>query len=169
MSDNDQVKPYHAKSSAPGQEAADVVAEVLAHAAEREEAAQKKTGPKGPPRWMLPLTVNMGVLALYFLIAQPDFLILNPIEDTRTSAEQVSTTKTTMGSVVASIERFQAANGRLPSTLAETNDPFAASYEYRTEGDSTFVLTTTVGDETVEFNSATTDRATFFPAVVIGG
>lgn len=169
MSDNDQVKPYHAKSVAPGQEAADVVAEVLAHAAEREEAAQKKTAPKGPPRWMLPLTVNMGVLALYFLIAQPDFLVLNPIEDPRPSAQQVANTKTTMGSVVASIERFQVENGRLPTTLAETNDPFAAAYDYVAVDSSNFVLSVTVGDETIEFNSATTDRATFFPQVVIGG
>ena len=122
MSDNDQVKPYHAKGAAPGQEAADVVAEVLAHAAEREEAAQKKVGPKGPPRWMLPLTVNLGVLALYFLIAQPDFLVMNPLdEDPRPAASQVATAKSMMGMIVGSIESFQLENGRLPASLEEAN------------------------------------------------
>ena len=41
MSDQDEVKPYHSRNVAPGQEAADVVAEVLQHAQEREQAAQQ--------------------------------------------------------------------------------------------------------------------------------
>lgn len=169
MSDNDQVKPYHAKDTAPGQEAADVVAEVLAHAAEREQAAQKKKAPKGPPRWMLPLTVNMGVLALYFLIAQPDFLELNPIDDPRPPAAQLENAKSGMSLVVGSIEAFQMANGRLPASLEEANAVGAASYEYVAVSDSAYLLIHRVGDEVIEFDSENTDRATFFPPIQLGG
>lgn len=169
MSENDRVKPYHAKNTAPGQEAADVVAEVLAHAAEREEAAHKKVAPKGPPRWMLPLTVNMGVLALYFLIAQPDFLEMNPIDDPRPAAAQVSNAKSTMGMVVGAIESFQAANGRLPATLEEANAVAASAYEYITVNDSAYILTHAIGDEVIEFDSENTDRETFFPPIQLGG
>lgn len=170
MSDNDQVKPYHAKGAAPGQEAADVVAEVLAHAAEREEAAQKKVGPKGPPRWMLPLTVNLGVLALYFLIAQPDFLVMNPLDDDpRPAASQVATAKSMMGMIVGSIESFQVANGRLPASLEEANAVGASEYEYVTVGDSAFILSISVGEELVSFDSENTDREAFFPQIQLGG
>lgn len=169
MSDNDSVKPYHAKATAPGQEAADVVAEVLAHAAEREQAASKKVTPKGPPRWMLPLTVNMGALALYFLIASPDFLQLNPIEDTRPDAVAVQTAKNSMFMAVADIERFRRDNGRLPADLTEANVLGAAEYGYQTVGGSSFILTHMVGEELLSFDSATTDRNTFFAGLVIGG
>ena len=37
---------------------------------------------------MLLLMTNLGVLALCFLIAQPDFLIVNPNIDAWTTAEQ---------------------------------------------------------------------------------
>jgi hypothetical protein len=73
MSEQDEVKPFHAKGAAPGQEVADVVAEVLQHAAQRDQASKRKVEIKGPAKWMLPLTAQLGVLALYFLVAQPDW------------------------------------------------------------------------------------------------
>ena len=80
MSERDQVTPYHAKDVATGQEAADAVADVLKHAAEREEAAHKKTAPKKQPKWMLPVGINLGVLAVYFWIAPPNWVQVNPIQ-----------------------------------------------------------------------------------------
>lgn len=171
MTDPDQVRPYHAKDPAPGQEAADVVAEVLQHAQAREEAAKKKTTPKGPPRWMLPLTVNLGVLALYFLIAQPEFVVLNPLVDPRPSERVVQQTRTAMYmDGINKIENFRRDNGRLPETLAEANSGLAEQgVEYTMQGDSTYLLITTVGDETIVFDSATHDPAGFLGSFRLPG
>jgi hypothetical protein len=157
MSEHDSIKPYHAREAAPGQEAADVVAEVLAHAQARDAAANQRMKPKGPPKWMLPLTVNMGVLALYFLIAQPDFLVVNPIEDRRPMAAQIQQTKNAMYvNGIARIDAYQAANGRLPATLAEANagDLAQQGVQYSVQ-DSAYILIMTVGGETIVFDSAT--------------
>lgn len=157
MTDKDPVKPYHAKDMAPGKEAADVVAEVLKHAQQREEAAKKKEVPKGPPKWMLPLTVNLGVLALYFLIAQPDFLVVNQITDTRTVDTRVAQTRNAMYVMgITRIESFRMQNGRLPTTLEEANagDLAAQGVDYSTQGDSSYLLVTTVDSETILFDSA---------------
>jgi len=173
MTDQDQVRPYHAKDAAPGKEAADVVAEVLQHAAQREEAAKKKQGPKTPPKWMLPLTVNLGVLALYFLIAQPDFLIMNPVEDTRPSAEVELQNRSTMYIFgITYVENFRNANGRLPATLQETGSPLEASgvtVSY-TRTDSTYLLVVVTPDgRELRFDSATQDPEDFAPVIDLGG
>ena len=77
--EKDQVKPFHAKDVASGQEAADAVAAVIKHAAERDEAARRKAPAKTQPKWMLPLGLNLGLLAVYLLIAPPSWVIVNPI------------------------------------------------------------------------------------------
>lgn len=157
MTEKDSVKPYHARDTAPGKEAADVVAEVLKHAQAREQAVSKKEVPKGPPKWMLPLTVNLGVLALYFLIAQPEFLVLNPIEEPRPVAVQVDQTRRAMYfEGIARIESFRMQNGRLPATLEEANAGALAAQgvDYSTRGDSSYILVTTVGSETILFDSS---------------
>lgn len=171
MTDSDQVKPYHAKDAAPGQEAADVVAEVLKHAEEREEAARKKETPKGPPKWVLPLTVNLGVLALYFLIAQPEFLVVNPVQDPRAPTQVVEQTKRAIYfDGIMRIEGFRSANGRLPQTLEEVNSGLQEQgVRYTIQGDSTYLLITTVGEETIVFDSATDDPAEFVGSVQLPG
>lgn len=164
MSEQDQVKPYHAKNTAPGQEAADVVAEVLQHAAEREQASKKvRRPPKGPPKWMLPLAVNLGVLALYFLIAQPDFLIMSPNVDRRTVTEQVTSSTTAIYfDGISRIDSYMATNGRLPATLEEAGSTLASQgVDYTTQGDSTYILIATVGTETIVYDSALQTAAEF--------
>lgn len=167
MSDQDQVKPYHAKDAAPGQEAADVVAEVLQHAAEREEAAKKKAGPKAPPKWMLPLTVNLGVLALYFLIAQPEFLVVNPTDDPRTVVERSQQERGAVYySAIMPIEEFRRQNGRLPADLSEAGSPLAAAgLQYTVVSDSTYRLT--FGE--LVFDSATDEPQLWAPDIDFGG
>lgn len=170
MPDSDQVRPYHAKDSAPGQEAADVVAEVLKHAEAREQAAKKKVVPKGPPKWMLPLTLNLGVLALYFLIAQPEFLIVNPVEDPRPPAAVIESEKRGLAFEIMKIQNWAAANGRLPATLAEIGSPLAEQgVDYTVQGDSTFLLIKTVQGETIIFDSAQDDLESWMPAVQMPG
>lgn len=138
------------------------MAEVLAHAAEREKAATKKVAPKGPPRWMLPLTVNLGVLALYFLIAQPEFLVMNPNVDTRTVEARVEANTFMMSMAVADLQNFVLANGRLPQTLEEANVTAAEAFDYTAQGDSSYLLIATVDDQRVVFDSATDDPQEFF-------
>lgn len=166
MSDQDQVRPYHAKDAAPGQEAADVVAEVLKHAAEREEAARAKVLPKGPPKWMLPVSLNLGVLALFFLIAQPDFLVISQIEDPRSADELLATHRSAMWMEgVQRIERFRANNGRLPSSLEEAGSSLQAAgidVDYSVQGDA-YILIATVAGETITYDSATTLAEEFVP------
>lgn len=161
MHDQDDVKPYHAKDVAPGQEAADVVAEVLRHAEERERAAKEKSVPKGPPKWMLPLTVNLGVLALYFLIAQPNWVVMNPVQDPRSSTEVVQQTKAAIYIAgITRIESYRQVNGRLPQTLQEAGvDLGAQGIRYEVQGDTAYLLITTVGGEPIVFDSTIDDPA----------
>lgn len=163
MTDQDKVRPYHAKDSAPGQEAADVVAEVLKHAEEREKAAQEKSTPKGPPRWMLPLTVNLGVLALYFLIAQPEFLVVNPVEDPRAAEEVVTDMRNAMAiDGISRIESFRAREGRLPESLDELGTTLGdQDVEYTIWGDSAYTLSATVDGVNIVFDSRLDDPAEF--------
>jgi len=171
MSDSDQIKPYHAKDTAPGQEAADVVAEVLQHAEQREKAARAKKVPKGPAKWMLPLSVNLGVLALYFLIAQPDFLIVNPVVDTRPEGAVVEQTRAAIYfDGIMRIEQFRVANGRLPETLGEASSSLdEQGVDYTVQGDSSYLLITTIGGETIIFDSATQDPADFVGPIQLPG
>jgi hypothetical protein len=164
MSEKDQVRPFHAKDVAPGQEAADVVAEVLKHAAAREEASRRKVKPKGSSKWMLPLGVNLGVLALYFLIAQPDWVVVNPNVDRRPLAERITQTRTAMYfEGISRIEGFLAANGRLPATLEEAGAGVLAQQgvDYSVQGDTTYILITTVDTETIIYDSATETAVDF--------
>lgn len=172
MSDQDHVKPYHAGNASPGQEAADVVAEVLQHAAEREQAAKKKVPQKGPPKWMLPLTVNLGVLALYFLIAQPDFLIVSPIDDPRPPAVAVESASNALYlEGIQRINMFVEANGRLPESLEEAGSFLAGQgVDYTVQGDSSYILIYTIeGAEPIVFNSATQDPLDFAPVLHLPG
>ena len=117
MSEKDDVQPFHAKGTAPGQEAADVVAEVLAHAAEREQAVKRQTGPKGPPRWMMPITVNLGLLAMYFLFAQPQWIVMSPLDDPRAAPELIQASRAGIYfDGIMRIEQFLDAEGRLPAS-----------------------------------------------------
>lgn len=171
MPDSNKVKPYHAKDTAPGQEAADVVAEVLKHAEEREKAAREKVAPKGPPKWMLPLTLNLGVLALYFLIAQPDFLVVNPVNDPRSSQEVVTGLRSAMYfDGIHRIETFEAQNGRLPTSLAELGTTLGEQgVEYNVVGDSAYTLVSSVGEEVIIFDSRTDDPATWVGSIQLPG
>lgn len=164
MSDQDHVKPYHAGGPSPGQEAADVVAEVLQHAAEREKASKQRIVAKGPPKWMLPLTVNLGVLALYFLIAQPEFLIVSPIDDPRPTQSTIQdATNALYLNGIQQINIFREANGRLPESLEEAGSFLASQgVDYTVQGDSSYILIYTVpGAEPIVFNSATQDPIEF--------
>ncbi len=163
MSSQDQVKPFHAKDSAPGQEAADVVAEVLQHAAAREKAAKRKVEHKGPPKWMLPLTANLGLLALYCLIAQPEFLVVSPNVDRRSVEERVVSVRTAIYfDGIARIETFRVSNGRLPATLEEAGSTLAAEgIEYSVQGESAYILISTIESEVVVYDSATQTATEF--------
>jgi len=160
MSERDPVRPYHARDTSSGQETADVVAEVLRHAAEREEAAKKRTKPKRQPKWMLPVSVNLAVLAVYLLIAPPDWAVLNPIPGPPVE-RQVDDFRTAMYfQGIARIEVYRAANGRLPTTLEEAGSTLAG-VDYAVRGDSAYVLIGSVGDEVLTYDSSVQTAAAF--------
>ncbi|MGD2047273.1 MAG: hypothetical protein PVJ80_01545 [Gemmatimonadota bacterium] len=152
MSENDEVKPFHAKDVASGQEAADAVAAVLKHAHERDEAAKEKRAPKKQPKWMLPLGINLGVFAAYLLIWAPDWVIINEIAPPPV-AEQVESTQRGMFAVASRIEGYRQENGSLPASVVEALGREAPGYEYTVQGND-YVLITQVGDEIISFNSA---------------
>jgi hypothetical protein len=151
MSENDEVKPFHARSAASGQEAADAVAAVLKHAQERDKAAQQKTAPKKQPKWLLPLGVNLGVFAAYLLIWSPPWVVLNPIAPPVT-AERIEVGSNGMYMALSAIESYRIAQGRLPQSLAEAGAD-KPGLEYTVQG-TNYVLILPVGEEILQYNSA---------------
>lgn len=152
MSDKDPVRPYHAKDVGSGKETADTLAEVLKHAAEREEAFRKKQKPQSQPKWMLPLGINLGVLAVYLLIAPPAWVVMNPIEPPAPE-EQLVGLRTAMYFTASRIEAYRLENGRLPERLEDTGVSGADRVEYFVRGTSNYQLVGSVGTETVIYDS----------------
>lgn len=152
MSDQDEVRPYHAKDVGSGKETADTLAEVLKHAAERDEASRAKQTPRSQAKWMLPLGINLGVLAVYLLIAPPSWVVLNPIEPPP-QEEQLTGLRTAMYFTASRIEVYRAENGSLPDQLEDTGVNTANGVEYFVRGDDDYQLVGSVGQETVVYDS----------------
>jgi hypothetical protein len=147
------VRPFHARDVSTGQEAAELVAATLKHAAEREEAARAKAVPKQQPKWMLPVGLNLGVLAAYLLIAPPAWIVVNPIAPPP-EAEALADLRAGMWMQAQKIEGYRMRTGRLPATLAEAGVS-VTGLDYMPQGDS-YVLIASVspGAEPLVFNSA---------------
>jgi hypothetical protein len=146
MSSEDQIRPYHAKGDARGQETADAVAAVLKHAAEREEAAHKKSTPKKQPRWMLPVGIQLAVLAVYLLISPPAWVVVHPIEAPDPAVAEQSL-RVAMYMQSQRIEDWRIKNGRLPTTLAEIGASVTPGVEYQIVGTNQYRLVGTNGPE----------------------
>jgi|SRR5690606_54484 len=156
MSDKDQVRPYHAKDRGSGQETADTLAQVLRHAAERDEAARQKQTPRAQPRWMLPLGINLGVLAVYLLIAPPAWVILDPIDPPAAEAQIVGL-RTAIFLQAAQVEAYRQENGRLPERLEDAGvvaGVAAVGVEYFPRGGNGYQLVGTLAGETIVYDSA---------------
>ncbi len=151
MSSEDQVRPYHAKGEARGQEAADAVAAVLKHAAEKDQAAQAKPAPRKQPKWMLPLGINLAVLAVYLLIAPPARVVVNPIAPPDLTA-QTTDLKKALWFQAQRIEAYRVQHGELPAQLADAGSSIPG-VEYVNEGDR-FRLIGKVGDAPVVWDSS---------------
>ena len=156
MGTDDKVKPYHARS---GSETADTLADVLEHAAAREQAAHKRTVPKKQPKWMLPLGINLGVFALYLLIAPPAWVDFNPIEGPPVAA-QTESLRLGMFMQIQRIEGYRLANGRLPDSLEAAGSVVVEGAEYRRMGGDRYQLIANVG-ETVLLYDSTESAADF--------
>ncbi|MDP2956529.1 MAG: hypothetical protein Q8N53_08910 [Longimicrobiales bacterium] len=163
MSSEDQVRPFHSKGEARGQEAAEAVAAVLKHAAVRDQAAHERPAPKKQPKWMLPLGINLGVLAVYLLIAPPKWVVVNPI-DPPDLAAQSDDLKRAMWFQAQRIEAYRIQNGRLPALLADAGSS-TPGVEYVREGDR-YQLIGMVGEAPVIWDS--TGSNTEFAALVAG-
>lgn len=169
MSDKDQVKPYHARAASTGQETADAVADVLRHAAERDEAQARRTAPKARAKWMLPVALNLGLLAVYFLAAQPQWTTVNPIHPPP-QTQQVERLRAAMYLGIARIQSYAAANGRLPATLEEAGaNALVGSVDYRPGPNDSFSLVTNVGDEVLSYDSATMTVEEFTGPLLLPG
>ncbi len=150
MTSDEHPRPYRAKD-APGQEAADALAAVLQHAREREEAQHKPEPPKKQPKWMLPLGVNLGVFAVYLLIAPPSWVVLNPLEPPPVE-ERVEGARIALFLQAQRIQTYLQQNGRLPEALEEAGSPVPGA-EYIPLGPRDFVLRLRIGDQIVEYRS----------------
>jgi hypothetical protein len=151
MSSEDQLRPYHAKDEGRGQDAAEALAAVMKHAAEREEAIRKKPARKRQPRWMLPLGIQLSVLALYLLVAPPRWATINPIEP-RDPALQVEDLRLAMYMQIQRVEAYRVQHGRLPDVLAEAGSA-VPGVEYRRQGANRYQLLATAGEEAVVYDS----------------
>jgi hypothetical protein len=170
MSEKDQIKPYHAPTVGSGQEAADAVADVLKHAAERDLASKKKVVPKGQPKWALPLGLNLALLAVYFWVAEPQWVQMSPIQPPP-AAEQVASLRTAMYfSGIARIETFLVNNGRLPTSLEEAGSgSLVGMVDYVVHGALTYTLISSIGDQVIAYDSATQTPADFTGAITLPG
>jgi hypothetical protein len=150
--DNDQIKPFHAKEVTTGQEAADVVKAVIEHAAARDAAAKQKAPPKPQPIWMLPLGLTLSVLATFLLVAQPSWVVVNPIA-AQSPEDVLASTQRAIYGYAMMIESYRARTGRLPQSLAELGKP-VEGLDYEVVGES-YTIGAAVGDAYVGFNSST--------------
>ncbi len=164
MSAEDQVRPYHAKRDATGQEAADAVAAVIKHAHDKDSAAKTRTAPKKQPRWMLPLGINLGVFAVYLLIAPPAWVTVSPIEGPPL-AKQEQDIRTAMYMQAQRIDAYVLSSGSLPATIEEMGTSPYEGVDYIPRG-RTYQLVATVGEVTVLYDSAEPD-ASFQQAALV--
>ncbi|HKJ01270.1 MAG TPA: hypothetical protein VJ997_02410 [Longimicrobiales bacterium] len=157
MSSEDQVRPYHAKDAGHGQEAADAVAAVLKHAAERKKAAELRPRPKRQPKWMLPVGINLAVLAVYLLIAPPRWVTVNPIEPPDLASQETSL-KVAMYFQAQRIESYRMKNGVAPVNLSDAGSA-VPEIDYIRRGDNEYQLVATVGDSAVVYDSTEPDAS----------
>jgi len=153
MSSEDQLRPYHAKK-ASGQEAADAVAAVLQHAAARDVAQHKKIEQKKQPKWMLPLGINLGVFAVYLLIAPPAWVVVNPLEGPPIE-EQRDKVKLAMYFQANQVAQYLLQQGQLPLSLEDATGRPSSLVEYSVQGPTYFRLTTvpSLGDPPIVYDS----------------
>jgi hypothetical protein len=156
MSSEDQVRPFHAKDEARGQEAAEAVAAVLKHAAEKDQSAQTKPRPKAQPKWLLPVGLQLAVLAVYLLIAPPSWVVVNPIEGPDPIAQETNLRRA-MYLYSQQIEQYKIDNGRLPVDLAELGRTAPPGVEYVRQGADAYQLIAFVGEVPVMWDSTGPD------------
>jgi hypothetical protein len=151
MSSDDQVRPFHAKDEARGQETADAVAAVLKHAAERDKAGREKTPTRPPPRWLLPLGIQLSVIALYLLALPPKWVTVNPIEgpDATVAVEQL---RFAMYLQAQRVDDYRLRTGKLPETLSDAGSAIEG-VEYLRRGINSYQLVATVGEEALVYDS----------------
>lgn len=157
MSSEDRFRPYHAKGEARGQEAADAVAAVLKHAAERQKAADLRPPPRAQPRWMLPVGINLAVLAVYLLIAPPAFVTVNPIEGPDL-ASQEHNLRGAMWMVAQRIDSYRIQYGTAPANLSDAGSA-PSGIDYIRRGDNAYHLVATVGETAVVYDSTNPDAS----------
>lgn len=151
MSSDDQVRPFHAKDEARGQETADAVAAVLKHAAERDKAVKTKAPRKPPPKWLLPLGIQLSVIALYLLVLPPKWVTVNPIQvqDPTVAVQQL---RLAMWLQAQRVDAYRLEHGRLPEQLADAGSTIEG-VEYHRQGMSEYQLVATVGEEALVYDS----------------
>lgn len=152
MTENDDVKPYRAREVSTGQEAADAVRAVMQHAEERDKAAKKKSGPGKQPKWLIPVGLNLGVLAAYLLFASPDWVQLNPILAPPVE-QQVEFVGNSMWDVINAIEVYRQAEGGLPASLDLMDVAEASRYTYVRSGGE-YVLIALVGERQIRYDTS---------------
>jgi hypothetical protein len=152
MSPEDPVRPYHAKEEARGQEAADAVAAVLKHAAEHDERSRTKRPPRKQPKWMLPVGIQLAVLAVYLLISPPRWITVHPIAAPDSAALQEGL-RMAMYVQSQQIEAYRVQHGRLPTTLAELPGTPQPGVEYQLEGSDAYRLVGSDGPAALIYDS----------------
>ncbi len=152
MSSQDEVRPYHAGNRTPGQEAADAVSAVLDHAAQRDEAQQERRADKAQAKWVLPLGINLGVFAVYLLIAPPAWVVMNPIEAAPIE-EQVDNMRLAMYMQAMRVDAYREQNGELPVALEDAGST-VPGVEYFIIEANRYELIATIGTEVVRYDSS---------------
>ena len=157
MSSKDPIRPYHAGDKTPGPEAANAVSAVLKHAAERDEAQQKKRPQKTQAKWVLPLGINLGAFAVYLLIAPPAWVVMNPIEAAPIE-QQTDHMRLAMYMQAMRVDEYREQNGELPAALEDAGST-VPGVEYFMIGANRYELIATIGTEVVRYDSSESANA----------
>ena len=152
MSSKHPVRPYHAGNKAPGQEAADAVSAVLDDAARHDKAQQQKAAQKTQAKWVLPVGINLGVFAVYLLIAPPAWVVMNPLEAAPIE-QQTDHMRLAMYMQAMRVDAYRQQNGELPVALGDAGSA-VQGVEYSIIGANRYELIATIGTEVVRYDSS---------------
>jgi len=101
---------------------------------------------------MLPLGINLGVFAVYLLIAPPDWVVMDPI-DAPPPVEQARSMRVAMYFQSQRIEAYRIENGRLPDALTDAGTPIPG-VDYNKRGTGQYELVADVGGEVLLYDSS---------------
>ena len=100
---------------------------------------------------MLPLGINLGVFAVYLLIAPPAWVVVNKLEPPPIE-EQADDMRLAIFMQAMRVSGYLQQNGELPLALEDAGSAYPG-IAYSVEGPDRFQLSATIGDQVITYDS----------------